>query len=240
MAFEEISIVVPTYNSEKHISLFLDKLIQFKDAHPCIKEIIVINDGSNEETQRILNDYKDSISMAQYHPNYGQHYATLVGVKKAKFNYVLTCDDDVVFEAIDFDKLFEKIESADLIYLVNKKMIASKWRFLMIRFLFRLIMPKTKPPLYGSSQRFFKRSLLLNVEPETTNSKYFEALLLSKMLSFDYLETGFFKMKSHHRYNFLSRSVLILRSISQYNRKLVFFFILIIFLMVLIFINIYL
>lgn len=51
-----ISIVVPAYNEEKVIKYFIDEYLKYKIKFKDI-ELVVINDGSHDDTQKIVESY---------------------------------------------------------------------------------------------------------------------------------------------------------------------------------------
>ena len=53
---EKISILIPTYNSEKYIEKCLNSVLNQTYEN---LEIIVINDASNDKTEKILKDFKE-------------------------------------------------------------------------------------------------------------------------------------------------------------------------------------
>ena len=51
----KISIIIPCFNEEKTISKVIDKILKLSEID---KEIIIINDGSTDNTKNILDDLK--------------------------------------------------------------------------------------------------------------------------------------------------------------------------------------
>ena len=52
-----ISVIVPAYNVEKYIKACLDSLINQTYSN---FEIILVNDGSTDQTEKILNEYESN------------------------------------------------------------------------------------------------------------------------------------------------------------------------------------
>ena len=88
-----VSIVVPVYNVENYLAECLERLINqsLKDI-----EIICINDGSTDNSLKILNDYakKDSRIIVINKENEGQGVARNLGISLAKGEYVGFVDPD--------------------------------------------------------------------------------------------------------------------------------------------------
>ena len=54
---DKLSIIVPVYNEEKTIKIVLESLKKLELINKIKKEIIVVNDFSNDKTESILNDF---------------------------------------------------------------------------------------------------------------------------------------------------------------------------------------
>ena len=90
---KKISIVVPVYNGEEYISKCLDSLINqsYKNI-----EIIIINDGSNDNTEKICNKYKEIDSRIKVISieNGGVSKARNIGIENATGQFLMFCDSD--------------------------------------------------------------------------------------------------------------------------------------------------
>ena len=87
-----VSVVIPAHNEEK----IIEKTIQsvFDDGYDKIKEIIVINDGSTDNTQKVLEKIKD-MRVKIYQTNHvGKANAVNFGVKKSSSEFLLILDAD--------------------------------------------------------------------------------------------------------------------------------------------------
>ncbi len=93
----EISIIIPIYNAEKYLPKCLDALINqtYKDI-----EIICINDGSTDNSLKILNQYslQDKRIKVQTQANSGPAIARNLGLKIATGKYLMFCDSDDWYE----------------------------------------------------------------------------------------------------------------------------------------------
>ena len=72
----DISIIIPAYNAEKYIKKCLDSLI--KQTKKEI-EIIVINDGSKDNTEKLIKSYTDSRIKYYKNTNHGIGYSRNYG-----------------------------------------------------------------------------------------------------------------------------------------------------------------
>ncbi len=112
------SIVVPVYNEEDNVKPLYDEIIEalnnIKDY-----EIIFVNDCSVDETQKILQDIKDQkIKIITHNRRKGQSLSILTGIKKSKFNVIVTIDGDGQNNPHDINKLLEKFFSSEKFSLV--------------------------------------------------------------------------------------------------------------------------
>lgn len=90
----KISVIIPVYNSEKYLSRCLESVINqtLEDI-----EIICINDGSNDNSLAILENYakKDTrIKLINQKENKGQSIARNAGIKISKGKYISFIDSD--------------------------------------------------------------------------------------------------------------------------------------------------
>lgn len=98
---ETLSIVIPAYNEESRLPRTFG-LIQGAIAEGCFKsfqliEIIIVNDGSTDQTSKKIKEFQQLINVAFELPiqsNQGKGNALHEGLKKAKGNWVLIADAD--------------------------------------------------------------------------------------------------------------------------------------------------
>ncbi len=88
----DISLYIPVYNGESTIESVLKSAL---DLDPGPSEIIVINDGSTDNTLEILNKYKEQIKIITNNKNEGLAYCRNVGVKNGSNNLIASIDSDV-------------------------------------------------------------------------------------------------------------------------------------------------
>ncbi len=116
----EVSVIIPVYNAEAYIK----KAIQSALAQPEVKEILVTNDGSTDQTSLILEKITKKYPKVKilYHPkrkNRGRSASRNLGIKQAKCNYIafLDADDYYLQDRFANDKLlFEKHPDIDGVY----------------------------------------------------------------------------------------------------------------------------
>ena len=91
MAFPLISVMIPAYNCEKYIKQAIDSIL-LQNYSPL--EIIVVDDGSTDNTRNIVNDYDPAIVKYFYQKNYGEPYARNSCLKRARGDFFAWLDSD--------------------------------------------------------------------------------------------------------------------------------------------------
>lgn len=101
-----ISVLIPAYNEEKTILEVLKK-VQAQSAEGVKTEIIVIDDGSQDQTVALLEQNAGLYDHLIKQPkNGGKGAAVLAGLRKASGDYVLFQDADLEYDPQDYGKLF--------------------------------------------------------------------------------------------------------------------------------------
>ncbi len=104
----ELSVIVPVYNGEKYLKKCLNSLINQRMKS---FEIIIINDGSTDLSDEIINKYKEKypkLIKCYKQKNKGQGAARNVGLRAAKGRYIGFVDSDDFAEHDMFIKLYNK------------------------------------------------------------------------------------------------------------------------------------
>lgn len=109
----KVSIIVPVYNVEKYLKKCLDSLVNqtFKDY-----EIIVVNDGSTDDSENIIMKYQSEYSkLIKYikKQNGGLSDARNKGIKTAEGKYIMFVDSDDYITQDMVEKLYSAIIKED-------------------------------------------------------------------------------------------------------------------------------
>jgi len=112
-------VIIPTYNNHQTIGKVVSDVLEYT------KQIIVVNDGSTDNTLDILNQF-EKINIVSYPKNKGKGYALRTGFKEAwnkGFEYAITIDSDGQHFASDLPKFIEAIsKNPNAIIIGNRNM----------------------------------------------------------------------------------------------------------------------
>ncbi|WP_291149026.1 DUF2062 domain-containing protein [Flavobacterium sp. UBA7680] len=110
-------VIVPTYNNHKTLKKVLDSILDFT------QNIIIVNDGSTDETNEILKQYSQFTQI--HHPkNLGKGRALRNGFRKAielNFEYAITIDSDGQHFASDIPSFIEEIQNEPNSLLIGSR-----------------------------------------------------------------------------------------------------------------------
>lgn len=127
MSTYSLSVIVPAYNAEKYIEKCLTSLLQ---QNGISLEIIVVNDGSTDSTEKLVETAaktNDNIVLINQ-KNQGLYRSRINGVQYAHAEYITFCDSDDYIDPNFYPKMLEIIrnENADVLQFGYRKLIDSK------------------------------------------------------------------------------------------------------------------
>lgn len=115
-----ISVVVPVYNSELILPELIRRLEPVLASLSSQYEVVLVNDGSWDQSWKVIQELSRSFPWVRginLMRNYGQHNALLCGIRAARFETVVTMDDDLQHPPEDLPKLLAKMdEGFDVVY----------------------------------------------------------------------------------------------------------------------------
>lgn len=109
----QVSIIIPVYNTEKYLRECLDSIL---DQQLKSYEIIIINDGSTDNSEMIIYEYMRKYHFINYfkQSNSGQGTARNVAIGKAKGKYIYFMDSDDILKDFKFKKMIEQAYEMNL------------------------------------------------------------------------------------------------------------------------------
>ncbi len=155
-----LTIVMPAYNEEKLIYDNLMTVIGETEKYTDSFDIIVVNDGSRDETKaEIIRAKEDDprIHMISYKENRGKGYAVKRGVLRSNAEYTAFLDSDLELPAYQLEDYIKKIREEDADIVIGSKMhkdshidyspfrkLMSVVFYIMVKVLFRLDVKDTQ------------------------------------------------------------------------------------------------
>ncbi|MBU3935285.1 glycosyltransferase family 2 protein [Patescibacteria group bacterium] len=126
---DELSVFFPCYNEEKNIQNTVDKALLIIKKIAQKWEIILVNDGSKDNTaqvlQKIQKQYPKNIKIVTHQPNRGYGAAFKSGFYSASYQWITFTDADGQFDFKDIYRLIDKQKQtkADLVigYYLGRK-----------------------------------------------------------------------------------------------------------------------
>jgi glycosyltransferase involved in cell wall biosynthesis len=130
-----VSVVVPIYKGERCIEPLVAELIRTLPTFTENYEIILVNDGSPDQSwpliERLTREHL-CVRGIRMMRNYGQHNATLCGVRAASYEVVVTMDQDLQHPPREIPLLLDKLEEGyDVVYGAPRKLPQRFWRNVM-------------------------------------------------------------------------------------------------------------
>ncbi len=185
-----LSIIVPIYNEENTVKEILTSLTKLKEKVQSI-EIIVVNDGSTDNSLKILNENHDLYDcLIKNSQNKGKGNAVKSALEKASGKYITFQDADLEYDPNDFLKFTKLISkfSPDLIIgsrfnyadYTRSHHFFNKIGNYFITFLFNIIYQTTFTDVYSCYACFKKE--LLNYDNLKTNGFEQHAEILCKVV----------------------------------------------------------
>ncbi len=115
-----ISIVIPIYNEADNITILHDEIIASVSKLGRPFEIIYVNDGSTDDSFRILSLLKNCV-VIDLNKNYGQAVALDAGFKWAHGDFIVSMDGDGQDDPVSIGQMLEKL-------IVEKLDVVAGWR----------------------------------------------------------------------------------------------------------------
>ena len=199
----EFSILVPAYNEESNIIRTIQETEKVLEDFNHDYEIIIINDGSTDNTAANVADYlsknNKKVRLEGYFPNKGKGYALQYGTGFSSGRYVLFMDADLDLHPshlVELYKIMEKNnadivigskmhEQSELNYPLYRRFLSSVY-YLIVKVLFRLPVKDTQTGI-----KLFKSEALKKCISKVTIKRYafdLELLLIANRYKYKIFE----------------------------------------------------
>ncbi len=105
-----VSIIMPCYNAAAYLQQSVESVL--KQSYPRF-ELIIVNDGSIDDSEKIISHFKDERIRYLYQQNKGQCYAANYGLSKATGDYIKFFDADDIMNPTHIQALITTINGSE-------------------------------------------------------------------------------------------------------------------------------
>jgi len=179
----DLSVVIPLYRSAETLPVLVARLRAALDALGRSWEIVLVDDGSPDETWSvlggILGQSAEGVLAIRLMRNYGQHNALMCGFRHATGDVIVTMDDDLQNPPEEIPKLLRVLDEtgADVVYGLYDSKKQRRWRNAgssVVNAFYRLVF---RPGVTVSSFRAIRRPLLACILRYDLNFTFIDGLL---------------------------------------------------------------
>ena len=115
-----LCVVIPTYNNEKTLAQVINDVLKYTHS------VIVVNDGSTDNTGEILEKFAEKIELVSYKANKGKGYALKCGFDRAEalgYKAAITLDSDGQHFASDMEAFVQSAETNPDTFFIGQRII---------------------------------------------------------------------------------------------------------------------
>src|SRR3990170_9114718 len=112
----KLSLIIPAYNEENIIKNTLEQIIKFLSEKRYEWEVIVVDDGSHDQTAKIADKFnKKKVEVIRYDINRGKGGALKEGIQKAKGDFIIFSDADLSVDISKVDEMLYALKNSDVV-----------------------------------------------------------------------------------------------------------------------------
>ena len=179
------SVIVPVYNSQHSLEELTERLDNTFRSVSETYEVLFVDDRSTDESWHILKEIRKKhpgrVRLIRLARNFGQHNATLCGMRFAKGDFIITIDDDLQSLPDDIPLLIREQETSDcdVVYGIT----SGRKSHNLIRNSGSLLVKKTSKrlrntPGEGSSFRLIRKNITDKLAEHTSYFAFIDEMLL--------------------------------------------------------------
>ena len=176
----DLSVIMPVYNEEGVIANSIVKTLEVLDSANLSYELVVVDDGSQDNTVKVLEHFKDRAIILTYKENKGKGYALRYGASQAHGDTIAFFDSDLNIDPTHILVYFSYLQVNDVDALIgSKRLKGSEVKTSFERRLLSLIYHLFVKALLGlelmDSQvgiKMFKKTVLDQILPALTINRF--------------------------------------------------------------------
>jgi len=108
-----LAVVVPAYNEHDRIGPTLRRLNEYLSAQPYSWKVVVVNDGSKDDTAQIVREFGEQhpgFELLDSQPNHGKGFVVRKGMLETEAEWLLFSDADLAAPIEEIEKLWKAVE----------------------------------------------------------------------------------------------------------------------------------
>lgn len=124
----KLSIIIPIYNEAIYLTRCLENIVQV-NIPGWTKEIIAVNDGSTDETLKLLrqfNRHHSPLKIISSSQNYGKGHALKQGIKVATGDVLIIQDADLEYDPIDYQTILSEYDNKSVSVVYGSRILGAK------------------------------------------------------------------------------------------------------------------
>lgn len=181
-----VSVVIPVHNEEPVLPTLFRRLMPVMQAVDTHYEIILVNDGSTDLSESVLDAYQakhpEHIRVIHFNGNFGQHMAIMAGFEHVRGDVIVTLDADLQNPPEEIPKLIALFDQGhDMVGGYRMDRQDSAWRLFVSKWHNRIrekIAPQLKMKDEGCMLRAFSRDVVDAMVKTQEASTFIPALAL--------------------------------------------------------------
>ena len=224
-----VTLVIPVFNSEISVPPLYSRLIPVLNETASEYEIIFVDDASRDQSWQVIEKlacHDEKVRGIGFTKNFGQHNALLCGIRAAKYEVIVTIDDDLKHSPESIPLLLKKLrEGSDVVYGAPKVLPSP-----FCRSLISLVLKRVLAKLTGVSSvrdlsafRAFKTSLRESFASDQGADVLLDELLAKATRSFSsvavFYETRVYRKSQYTVAKLFKQTVLLFTRFSAVSLK---------------------
>ena len=125
----KLAVVVPAYNESGRIGPTLERLNEYLSAQPYTCTVVVVNDGSKDDTAKIVLDFAKNhqgFELLDSQPNRGKGFVVRKGMTEVEADWLLFSDADLAAPIEEVEKLWAAVEKGAPIAIGSRPLRESR------------------------------------------------------------------------------------------------------------------